>query len=570
MKPTSFRLLEATAIALALAAVPAAAQQTGSFDPARLSQIDKTISADDFEGRGPATRAETKTIDYLSKQLAAAGVEPGGDIVDGKRQWTQKVPLLRSEWSGNPSVTMTVDGKPVSLTQGEEIAVRAPTNGMKGLDLKNVPLVFVGYGVKAPERGWDDFKGQDMRGKVMVVLVNDPDFEGGEGQFGGKEMTYYGRWTYKYEEGARQGAAGVLVIHETEPASYGWNTVKNSNTNTMFDIVRENPALEHPPLEGWIQKDLAQKLFAASGSNFEAMKAAARKKDFKPVPLDAALAVSGTANTEVITSHNVVGLLPGTKYPDETIIYSAHWDHLGIGKPDANGDAIYNGALDNGTGVAQVLEQARVFAHEPRTERSIVFLLVTAEEKGLLGSEYYGTHPLYPAGKTVGMLNTDSMGVWGPAKNFSISGSAKLGLLDALIAEGKKQGRYFTPEPHPEAGGFFRSDHFSMAKVGVPAISFKPGNDLVNGGTERAEMLGKDYVEHRYHQPDDEWSADWDFSGMAQDAQLLHMLGRDLANSRAWPDWSADSEFRAERDKTAAERSGSTPPPAPEPKGDRG
>jgi len=570
MKPTSFRLLAATAIALA--AVPAAAQQKGSFDPDRLSQIDKTISADDFEGRGPATRAETKTIQYLSQQLAAAGVQPGGDIVGGKRQWTQKVPLLRSEWAGNPAVTLMTDNKPVSLTQGEEIAVRAPTNGMKGLDLANVPLVFVGYGVKAPERGWDDFKGQDLRGKIMVVLVNDPDFEGGEGQFGGKEMTYYGRWTYKYEEGARQGAAGVLVIHESEPASYGWATVKNSNTNAMFDIVRENPGAVHPPLEGWIQKDLAQKLFAASGTDFEAMKAAARKKDFKPVPLNAALSVNGTANTEVITSHNVVGLLPGIKHPDETVIYSAHWDHLGVGRPDANGDNIYNGALDNGTGVAQVLEQARLFAHEPRTERSILFLFVTAEEKGLLGSEYYGTHPLYPAGKTVGMINTDSMGVWGPAKNFSISGSAKLDLLDALIAEGKKQGRYFTPEPHPEAGGFFRSDHFSMAKVGVPAISFKPGNDLVNGGTERAEALGKDYVERRYHQPDDEWSADWDFSGMAQDAELLHMLGRDLANSREWPDWSPDSEFRAEREKTAAERgeAAAVPPPPPEPRGDRG
>jgi Zn-dependent M28 family amino/carboxypeptidase len=570
MKPTSFLLLAATA--WALVAVPVAAQQMGKFDPARLSAIDKTISADSFEGRGPATRAETKTIDYLVQQLTAAGVQPGGDLVNGKRQWTQKVPLLRSEWAGTLKITMALDGKPVSLTQGDEIAVRAPTNGMKGLDLDKVPLVFVGYGVKAPERNWDDFKGADMHGKIMVVLVNDPDFEGGEGSFGGKEMTYYGRWTYKYEEGARQGAAGVLVIHESEPASYGWNTVKNSNTNAMFDIVRENPGAVHPPLEGWVQKDLAQKLFAASGQSFETMKAAARKKDFKPVPLDATLSLDGAAKTEVITSHNVVGLLPGTKYPDETVIYSAHWDHLGIGKPDANGDSIYNGAVDNGTGVAQVLEQARVFAQEPRTDRSIVFLFVTAEEKGLLGSEYYGTHPLYPAAKTVGMLNTDSMGVWGPTKNFSISGSAKLGLLDALIAEGRKQGRYFTPEPHPEAGGFFRSDHFSMAKVGVPAISFKPGNDLVNGGTERAEKLGRDYTEHRYHQPDDEWSAEWDFSGMAQDAELLHMLGRDLANSREWPNWSATSEFRAERDKTASERGEAAAPATPPPpaKGDRG
>ncbi len=551
MKPTSFRLLAATAIALS---APAFAQNMGPFDPAHLSATDKYISSDAFEGRGPATPAETKTINYIAKQFQAAGLRPAGDVANGKRSWFQDVPLLKSEWVGTPTIGLTMDGKPVSLTQGEEIAVRSPMDGSKGLDLDKVPLVFAGYGVKAPERGWDDFKGQDMRGKIMVVLVNDPDFEGGEGDFGGKAMTYYGRWTYKYEEGARQGAAGVLVIHETDPASYGWATVKNSNTNTMFDIVRKNPAGEHPPLEGWIQKDLAQKIFAASGMDFEAMKAAARKKDFKPVPLDAKLSLNGKANADVITSHNVVGYLPGKKYPDETVVYSAHWDHLGIGKPDATGDTIYNGALDNATGISQLIEQARVFAKEPRTDRSIVFLAVTAEEKGLLGSEYYAQNPLFPIGKTVAVLNTDGGSIYGPAKNFTISGNAKLGLLDDLIAEGKKQGRYYSADPHPEAGHFYRSDHFSFAKVGVPAISFGDGNDLVNGGTERGEALGKEYVEKHYHQPSDEWSADWDFRGMAEDANLLHMLGRDLANGREWPNWSEDSEFRAERDKTAADR----------------
>ena len=566
MTRTRIRLLAATAIALA---APAFAQDMGPFDPARLSATDKFISADDFKGRGPATRAETKTINYIAEQFQAAGVQPAGDMVDGKRSWFQNVPLLRSEWTAAPAMTLNLDGKPVPLTQGQEIAARAPTNGMKGLDLSNTPLVFVGYGVKAPERGWDDFKGQDMHGKIMVVLINDPDFEGGEGHFEGKAMTYYGRWTYKYEEGARQGAAGVLVIHETDPASYGWNTVKNSNTNAMFDIVRDNPAAEHPPLEGWIQKDLAQEIFAASGLSFDAMKAAAKKKDFKPVPLDATLTLKGAANAEVITSHNVVGYLPGTKYPDETVIYSAHWDHLGIGKPDDTGDTIYNGALDNATGISQLIEQARVFAKEPRTDRSVVFLAVTAEEKGLLGSEYYAQNPLFPAAKTVGVLNTDGGSIYGPAKNFTISGSAKLGLLDMLIAEGKKQGRYYSPDPHPEAGHFFRSDHFSFAKVGVPAISFGDGNDLVNGGTKRGEALGKEYVEKHYHQPSDEWSADWDFTGMAQDANLLHKLGRDLANSRAWPNWAPDSEFRATRDQTASQRGETAAPPAPT-KGDRG
>ena len=569
MKSFSFRLLATTAIAIA--AVPAAAQM-GPFDPARLSTIDKTISDDSFEGRGPGTRAETKTINYIADAFKAAGVQPGGDMVNGQRSWFQNVPLLQSSWADAPKMTLSLAGKDVLLTQGEQIAARAPMTGVKGLDLNHVQLVFAGYGVKAPERNWDDFKGQDMHGKIMVVLVNDPDFEGGEGDFGGKAMTYYGRWTYKYEEGARQGADGVLVIHETEPASYGWNTVKNSNTNTMFDIVRQDATAKHPPLEGWIQKSLAEQIFAASGTSFDAMKAAAKKKDFKPVPLKAALSLNGAANVQVITSHNVVGWLPGKTHPDETVIYSAHWDHLGIGKPDETGDTIYNGALDNATGISQLIEQARVFAKEPRTDRSIVFLAVTAEEKGLLGSEYYAQNPLFPAAKTAGVINTDGGSIYGPAKNFTISGNAKLGLLDMLIAEGKKQGRYYTPDPHPEAGYFFRSDHFPFAKIGVPAISFGDGNDLVKGGVKRGEELSDIYTDKHYHQPSDEWSADWDFTGMAQDANMLHNLGRDLANSRAWPNWSADSEFRAARDASAAER-GQTPVVAPGPppsKGDRG
>jgi len=563
-----FRLLAASAITLI--AIPAAAQQMGPFDPARLSATDKTISDDSFEGRGPATRAETKTINYIADAFKAAGVQPGGDMVNGQRSWFQNVPLLQSSWVTAPKMTLGLNGKDVSLTQGEQIAARAPMTGVKGLDLSHIPLVFVGYGVKAPERSWDDFKGQDMHGKIMVVLVNDPDFEGGEGDFGGKAMTYYGRWTYKYEEGARQGADGVLVIHETEPASYGWNTVKNSNTNTMFDIVRQDPAAKHPPVEGWIQKSLAEQIFAASGTSFEAMKAAAKKKDFKPVPLKASLSLNGGANVEVITSHNVVGWLPGKTHPDETVIYSAHWDHLGIGKPDDTGDTIYNGALDNATGISQLIEQARVFAKEPRTDRSIVFLAVTAEEKGLLGSEYYAQNPIFPAAKTAGVINTDGGSIYGPAKNFTISGNAKLDLLDMLIAEGKKQGRYYSPDPHPEAGYFFRSDHFSFAKVGVPAISFGDGNDLVSGGVKRGEALSDEYTDKHYHQPSDEWSTDWDFRGMAQDANMLHNLGRDLANSSDWPNWSPDSEFRAARDKTAAER-GDAPAAAPAPaKGDRG
>ena len=569
MNPISLRLLCATA--LSLAASPVLAASTGPFSPQRLSDIDKYISSDAFEGRGPATRAETKTIDYIAEELKEAGVQPAGDMVNGQRSWFQTVPLLKSEFASPPTFTLNLgNGQSMPLTQGDQIALRAPMNGASTINLANVPLLFVGYGVTAPERNWDDFKGQDVRGKLIVVLINDPDFEGGEGDFGGKAMTYYGRWTYKYEEAARRGAAGVLIVHETDPAAYGWNTVKNSNTNTMFDIVRQNPAGQHPLFESWIQRSLAQQIFAASGLDFDKAKAAAKRRGFQPIPLKATLSSQGQAQVSTINSHNVVGYVPGKTHPDETVIYSAHWDHLGIGKPDDRGDTIYNGALDNGTGIAQLIEQARAFAHEPRTDRSVVFLAVTAEEKGLLGSEYYAQNPIFPAAKTAGVLNTDGGAIYGPAKNFTISGNAKLGLLDLLIAEGKKQGRYYSPDPHPEAGHFYRSDHFSFAKVGVPAISFGDGNDLVNGGIKRGEALGKEYVEKHYHQPSDEWSASWDFSGMAEDANLLHIVGRDLANSRSWPDWGADSEFRAVRDKSAAERGEAAPPATPAPKGERG
>jgi Zn-dependent M28 family amino/carboxypeptidase len=563
------------ASALAIAAVPVAAASTGSFSPATLSQVDKTLSSDAFQGRGTASTIEPTVIDYIAQQFKAAGVQPGGDIVNGKRSWFQKVPLLESQIVGTPNISLDENGTVVPLRQGPDIAVIAPLNGAKQVDIQNAPLVFVGYGVDAPERGWNDFKGQDVHGKILVELVNDPDFEAAPGEpvagkFGGKAMTYYGRWTYKYEEAARQGAAGVILIHETAPASYGWEVVQNSNTNAQFDIVRENPAAQHTQFESWIQRPLAVQLFQRSGLDLDQAKVAARSPNFQPIPLKATLSAHYAAAPQIITSHNVVGILPGSTHPDETIIYSAHWDHLGVGKPDATGDRIYNGAVDNATGVSQLIAQAHAFAQGPRPQRSVVFLAVTGEEKGLLGSEYYATHPLYPLATTVGVINTDSMGVWGPAKNFSIAGTAKLDLLDDLIAEGQRQGRYFTPDPHPESGGFYRSDHFSFAKQGVPAISFRAGNDLVNGGVARGEELGRTYNKLHYHQPSDEWSPQWDFTGMAQDGELLHLLGERLANSREWPNWSPDSEFRAARDRTTGERNGAAPAATPPQRGERG
>jgi len=548
---TSAAVAQPIASAVVSQAAPASAEV---FDAKRLDAHIKTLSSDEFEGRGPATPGEQKTVAYLVEQLKAAGLEPGGEVVDGQRQWTQRVPLLQSDVVSTPAISLHRGNSVTPLRQGPDVAIRSPLNGQTSINLSNVPMVFVGYGVTAPERGWDDFKGQDVKGKVIVVLVNDPDIEGGEGDFGGKAMTYYGRWTYKYEEAARRGAAGVIVVHETAPASYGWATVENSNTNTMFDIVRQNPAQAHAPVNGWIQLDHAKALFKGAGLDFDAAKESAKRKDFKPVDLKTGLTVALNAKTEVITSYNVVARLTGTTRPDETVIYSAHHDHLGVGQPDANGDRIFNGAVDNATGVAHVLEQARVFSTGPRPERSILFLLVAAEEKGLLGSEYYAANPLYPLGKTVAVINTDSMGIYGPAKNFSISGLVKLDLLDLLVDEGKKAGKYFSPDPRPEAGGFFRSDHFPFSKEGVPAISYRSGNDLVEGGVERGNALSSDYTAKRYHQPDDEWQPGWDYRGIIEDAQLLHALGTRLANSNVWPNWSADSEFRAARDRTASER----------------
>ena len=548
------RSLLASAIALSLPLMAYAADAP-QFDAKRLSEEVKTLSSDAFEGRGPATAGEEKTIDYVVSQMKVVGLQPGGDLKDGKRQWTQAVPLLRAEIEGKPKLSLTVGGKSETLTQGEQVAIRAAMDGSKSVDVKNAPLVFVGYGVNAPERKWNDFDGVDLKGKIAIALINDPDFETGSGDFGGKAMTYYGRWTYKFEEAARQGAIGLLVVHESAPASYGWPTVKNSNTNTMFDVVRDHPGSVHPQIEGWIQRDATVDLFKQAGLDFDALKKQAQSRGFKAVTLkDATFSANYAVDAKVITSHNIVARIEGSKRPGETVIYSAHWDHLGIGQPDAKGDKIYNGAVDNATGTAALIELGRAFAKAPKPERSIVFLNVTAEEKGLLGSEYYSSKPLYPLATTVAVINMDALDPFGVSRNFTTSGSAKSELLDALIADGKAAGMAYISDPHPEAGYFFRSDHFPFAKRGVPALSWGSGNDWVDGGVEAGEAASKDYTSKRYHQPADEWDASWTFAGMVHDLPILYKLGNDLANSDRWPQWGADSEFRAAREATAAQR----------------
>jgi Zn-dependent M28 family amino/carboxypeptidase len=541
--------------ALLLSAFAVQAENAPKFDPQHLSQDVKVLASDEFEGRGPNTAGETKTVNYIIEGFKAAGLQPGGDLVKGKRNWTQEVPLGRFEIKGAVTLTLNDGKQEQAFTQGEQMAVRAAMNGKQRVDFDKAPLVFVGYGVAAPERKWDDFKGQDLKGKLAVVLINDPDFETGEGEFGGKAMTYYGRWTYTYEEMARRGALGTIIVHETAPASYGWPTVKNSNTNVMYDIVRKQPAKAHAPMEAWIQRDVAADLFKRAGLDFEASKKLAQTRAFKPQTLTGiTLSAHYAVDVQVIKSKNVVGIRQGSERPDETLIYSGHWDHLGVGLPDEKGDKIYNGAVDNATGIASLMELARAYGKAPAPKRSVVFMAVTAEEKGLLGTEFYAANPLYPLATTVGMINMDALNPNGPAHNFSVSGNAKQDMLDMLVAKAKQWNLSFVPDPKPEAGHFFRSDHFPMAKRGVPAVSFESGEDWAEGGEAAGRAWKEAYTTNNYHQPSDEWSDKWTFTGMARDLELLYSLGRDLADSKTWPNWSRDSEFRTVRDQTAAKR----------------
>lgn len=546
-----FLLSAAVSVLVATSAMAA----PSAVDVGRIMTDTQVLSSDAYEGRAPASEGEKKTVAYLIEQMKAAGLQPAGDRqTDGSRAWTQDVPLVRSATKGPVAVSVTMGGETRTWTQGEEIAIRATMIGNR-LTVKDAPVVFVGYGVSAPERKWDDFTGMDLKGKVALVLVNDPDFETGEGDFGGKAMTYYGRWTYKFEEAARRGAIGFLVIHETAPASYGWATVKNSNTNEIFDVIRKDPSTDHAPLEGWVQRDQAVAMLAAAGLDFEALKKQAQTRAFNPVELKGVtFSTDYAVDAQKVVSKNVVGALPGSKHPEERIFYTAHWDHLGVGQPDAKGDTIYNGALDNASGTAMLLELGRAFAKGPKPQRTVVFMAVTAEEKGLLGSEYYASSPLYPLATTVGVINMDGVGPSGLAKDFTTSGNAPLTLQDELIAVGKTHDRYYSPDPRPEAGSFFRSDHFPFAKVGVPAISFGGGQDLVQGGKAAGMARRTAYTANQYHQPADEFDPNWDPKGFEADGTLLFDLGQKLANSRVWPEWKVGAEFKAERDKTKAQR----------------
>ena len=521
------------------------------IDPARLSGHIKVLASDAFEGRGPGTAGEVKSLDYISHAFQGAGLTPAGDAGG----WTQALTLRSFQPVGD--IKVSLNGR--RLASLDDVVVRTLLP-VKHVSIKDAPLVFVGYGVSAPEKRWDDYKGVDLHGKIAVVLVNDPDFEMAPGDplnglFDGKAETYYGRWTYKYEEAARRGALGVLVVHETSPAAYGWLTVRNSNSNPQFDTLREHPEAAHTLMEGWIQRPVAVDMFKAAGLDFEAQKDLARTRGFKPVELNGQhLSADYDVETKSVVTHNVIGKLAGATHPDEAVLFGAHWDHLGVGAPDATGDKIYHGAVDNASGVAGVIELARAFAAAPRTQRSLIFIAFTSEEKNLLGSEYYAEHPVVPLGKTVALLNIDVMNLHGAARDISDRGPGKADLDRMLAKEAEREGRRFTVDPEQAEGSFFRADHFSFAKFGVPAITLTGGQDFVNGGLAAGEAAHKEYIAHHYHQPADVWSADFNYDGAVADLATYYALGRELADSRVWPGWEAGSQFKAARDASAGER----------------
>ncbi len=548
--PSFAAMLLAGAALSACSTLSGGGASDAQFDAARLSEHIRVLSDDSFEGRGIATEGEEKTVAYLERAYADAGFEPGGE----NGGWTQTVTLKRFNVS-NPTAKFVLDGQDRPLRVGEDIVISTRLPGAHQ-HLMNKDLVFVGYGVTAPERQWDDFKDVDVRGKILVVLVNDADFEQPElNTFGGKAMTYYGRWTYKYEEAARRGAAGVIIVHEDAPASYGWNTVRNSWSGPQFDIVRANPSAERVPLEAWIQRSVALELFSAAGQDFEALKRAARSRDFRPVTLEGAK-FSGMFDVETseVQTRNVLAKLTGTTHPDETIIYTGHWDHIGVGEPDANGDAIFNGAVDNASGTAGLIEMARLWASGPRPERTIVMISFTAEESGLLGSEFYASNPIYPLATTVAGFNMDAMNVYGRVANLGVVGYGQSDLDDRLRAAAARQGRELEPDGNPAAGSYYRSDHFPLAKRGVPMAYAEGGGAFRDEPIAARDALRSEYGSRRYHQADDEMLADWDLSGQIEDLEVMYWIGQDLANSRDWPQWQPTSEFGPVRDRSASQR----------------
>ena len=518
------------------AADPAA---TEVLDAATLHRHIAALSADEFGGRFPSTRGETLTLDYLQREFEAAGAQPGnGD------SYLQPVPLV--SWTIDPAPEMVVQGADFSAELEHGVDMVAWTRQLREqVAVQDSPVVFGGYGIVAPEYGWNDYAGVDVRGKTVVVLVNDPGFATEDpGLFAGRAMTYYGRWTYKFEEAARQGAAAVLVVHETEPASYGWEVVAQGSRKHLGlrDADSGEPLVT---VEGWISSETAQRLFAAAGEDFAGIKARALRRDFTAQTLgDLRASIRVQSELTESESANVVALLPGSERPDEYVVFTAHWDHLG-----RDGDEIYNGAVDNASGTAALLMLAEAYARlQPPPERSLLFVAVTAEEQGLLGSAHYAANPVVPLQQTVAVINIDVLNHIGPTRDISVIGYGA-SELDAFVdAAAARHERRVLPDQRPEAGSYYRSDHFNLAKRGVPALYPKMGLDLVDGGTEKGRALMQAYNDERYHQPADEYSPQQDWRGGASDLKLYFDIGLEIANSAAWPNWVEGNEFRALRD----------------------
>ena len=546
----------ALAALLAVASAPAVAQ----VDTQRMSEITRVLASDEFQGRAPGTPGEARTIPYLIEQFRAAGLEPAGE----NGGWTQTVPMIRTQLEAPVAASVRQAGQTLPLKFPDDVylgTVRATERAR----IANAPMVFVGYGVSAPERGWDDFKGADLKGKVAVFLVNDPDFEAAAGEpvagkFGGKTMTFYGRWVYKYEEAARRGAIAALIVHETDAAGYPWTVVK-SGAGESYNIVLPEGAQQPVLLQGWIQRPVAEVLLKRAGYDYETLKRRARTAAFKPVDLKAAFSADIPVTLKRITSRNVLGKLTGAKYPNETVSYGGHWDAYGVGPADAQGRTIRRGAADDAVGLAAMLDVARRFAAGPRPDRTLVFAAWTGEERGLLGSEYYARHPLFPMATMAANLTFDTLQWAGPVKDVVLIGQGQSAMEDLLAEEAKKQGRYVTPEGHPERGLFYRADHFSFAKRGVPVLldmALAGAYDMADGGRPAGEAWLSWFTTNCYHQTCDSWSPDWNLAGAAQEADLFYAIGARLANSREWPQWRSSSEFKAVRDKSAAARGGTS------------
>jgi Zn-dependent M28 family amino/carboxypeptidase len=518
-----------------------------TFNKDSLADVIKVLSSDSFQGRRPFTAGETRTIDYLVKSYTALGLEPGNG-----NNYTQDVPLVEISPAGAPTLQLQSPKGSTSFQSLNDFVLwtERPDSVIK-VDASDV--VFAGFGVVAPEYNWNDYAGLDVKGKTVLVMVNDPGFYDST-LFKGHTMTYYGRWTYKYEEAARQGAKACLIIHNTAAASYPFTVVQSSNGGVKLHLDTRGNSSYQLAVQGWITSETAKKILLAAGKD-SSLLVAAQRRGFKAVPLNVKVSASLAVKEVYNMSHNVIAKITGSKYPDEYVLYSAHWDHLGIGKPDAKGDSIYNGAADNASGTAALLQIARAFESQPqKPERTIVFLSVTAEEQGLLGSAWYGQHPVYPLAKTVANLNIDVLNTYGPTKDITYSGKGQSELEDYLADEAKKNGRYVASEDHPEAGHYFRSDHFSFARAGVPSLTADGGVDDLTRGIAYGKQKHDEYTALRYHQPADQYDSTWDLTGGLQDVELLYTIGERLANSHEWPQWKAGSEFKAIRDRTAGER----------------